>query len=117
MSAANAGQAPLDGLRERAATFGLAALADVDVLELFLVRSLACGARTWAQVLLNTWESLGAVLGADVGDLAAVVGRSAAVDLKLVHETTLRVLAGSIRRRDVLSSFTALEAYLRVRKP
>lgn len=105
----------LGGLRERAAVYGLEALSESDVLELFLTRSLKSGAKTWAQVLLGTWQSLAGVLGADVEDLRAVVGREAAVDLKLLHEATLRVLAGSIRNRDVLSSSTALQAYLRVK--
>lgn len=101
-------------LRERAATFGLTTLADPEILELFLGGALKTGARTWAQVLLGTWRSLDAVLWADISDLEAVVGRDAAVDLKLLHETTLRVLAGSIRRQEVISSSSALEAYLRV---
>jgi DNA repair protein RadC len=105
---------PYDGLRERASRFGLAALEDVEALELFLARSFSKGARTWAQVLLRRWGSLDRVLCADVADLQEVLGPSAAVDLKLLHEATLRIMAGSIVQRELIPSWSALLAYIRV---
>lgn len=102
------------GLRERASRFGLAALEEAEALELFLARSFPKGARTWAQVLLRRWGSLSQVLCADVADLQEVVGVATAVDLKLLHEATLRVMASSIVQRDLISSWSALLAYIRV---
>lgn len=119
MNASNAdrlgsGGPPYDGLRERASRFGLAALEDVEALELFLARSFPNGARTWAQVLLRRWGCLNRVLGADLTDLQEVLGLSAAVDLKLLHEATLRVTAASIVHRDLISSWNSLLAYIRI---
>lgn len=103
-----------EGLRERAARFGLATLEPRDALELFLARSLNQGAHTWAQVLLARWGSLERVLGAEVSDLAELLGVTAAVDLKLLHEVTQKIMAGSILKRDLISSWAQLQAYLRV---
>ncbi|MFZ3005442.1 MAG: DNA repair protein RadC [Phenylobacterium sp.] len=103
-----------DDLRERASAFGLATLTDTEALRLFLDRSLQRGARTWAEVLIGRWGSLNRVLAADVAELAEVVGSQAAVDLKLVHDATLRVIKGQILKREVISSWDAVKAYVRV---
>ena len=105
----------LDGLRERAVTFGLASLGDADVLELYLSRCMKRGARTWAQVLLGTWKRLEAVIAADIKDLEAVVGAAAAADLKVLHEAALRLLEPKVRNRDLIAGHSALQNYLRVR--
>lgn len=104
-----------DGVRERAATFGLDTLGDAEALELILSRSLDRGARTWAAVLLSRWQTLERVITADVDDLASLIGRPAAIDLQLIQQAAVRVAAGSLRARDVLSSWSALERYLRAR--
>lgn len=101
-------------LRERAAHFGLGALDDAEALELFLRRSVPRGAKTWAGVLLGRWGSLDRVLSADLRTLEGLIGRTAAVDLKLLHEAGRRVLVGSIMKRNVISSWSALMAYLKV---
>jgi len=104
-----------DGLRERAARFGLGSLQDEETLALFLSRTLQQGARTWAQVLLAEWGCLSAVLAADTVDVARVVGEPAAIELKLLHEVAVLVAASSLAHRDVISSWDALLRYLRVR--
>lgn len=107
-------RAEYDALRERASTFGLATLTDIEALRLFLDRSLQRGAQTWAEVLIGRWGSLSRVLAADVAELVEVVGSQAAVDLKLVHDATLRVMKGQILKREVISSWDAVKAYVRV---
>ena len=107
--------AELCGLRERAVAFGLAALDDADVLELFLSRAMPRGARTWAQVLLGTWKSLQAVVAADIKDLEAVIGAAAAADLKVLYEAALRLLEPKVRDRDLISGHSGLQDYLRLR--
>ena len=94
--------------------FGLEALSDSEALELFLARSIARGAQTWARALLNRWGSLDRVLSADLRTLEGLIGRAAAIDLKLLHDATRRILAGSVLKRDVISSWDALLAYLKV---
>lgn len=109
------GEGAYEGLRERAARFGLEALDDSEALALFLSRWMGRGARTWAEVLLARCGSLERVLAADVEDLAQQVGRTAAVELKLVQDTARRLAAGALRKRDLISSWDSLQRYLRVR--
>ena len=101
-----------DGLRERAVEFGVEALDDLDTLTLLLSRSVERGARTWAEVLLRRWSDLESVLAADVEDLAPIVGRQAAVDLKLLRDINRRIAFGALKRSQVLSSSEALRRYL-----
>lgn len=103
------------GLRERATRFGLETLADEEALALVLSRALPDGARTWAQVLIGQWGTFARVVAADVEELAGLIGRSPALELKLLHDAALRIAAGSIRHRDVISSWSSLQTYLRVR--
>ena len=93
-----------EGLRERAVEFGVEALDDLDTLTLLLGRSVERGARTWAEVLLRRWSDLESVLAADVEDLAPIVGRQAAVDLKLLRDINRRIAFGALKRSEVLSS-------------
>src|SRR5580698_5582715 len=100
-------------LRHRAAQ-GLGALPDYELLELFLFRSLPQGdIKPLAKALLDRFGGLAAVLGADVEALKTVkgVGASVALDLKLLHEATLRVGRAEVARRPVISSWSALLAY------
>ena len=106
-------RADYDDLRERASTFGLATLTDIEALRLFLDRSLQRGARTWAEVLIGRWGSLNRVLAAEVAELVEVVGPHAAVDLKPMHDATLRVMKGQILELEVISSWDAVVAYVR----
>ena len=105
-----------DRLRERALAGGLAALPDYEVLELHLFRSIPRGdVKPLAKQLLARFGSLGAVLGADAEALKQVrgVGEAVALDLRLVHETALRASREQVARRPVISSWSALLAYVK----
>lgn len=106
-----------DRLRERAAAGGLAALPDYELLELLLFRSIPRGdVKPLAKRLLARFGSLGAVLGAAPEALKTVkgVGDGVARDLGLVHELTLRTARESVGKRTVISSWSALLAYVKV---
>ena len=103
-------------LRERAAGGGLAALPDYELLELYLFRTLRRGdIKPVAKALLARFGSLAAALAASIDELQQVkgVGREAALDLKLLHEAALRAAREPVVRRTVISSWTALLAYVR----
>jgi DNA repair protein RadC len=100
-------------LRQRAA-ISFAALPDYELLELLLARSLPRGdIKPIAKALLARFGSLAGVLGAGLEELRTVpgVGFAAALDLKLLHEATLRMGRGEMRKRTVITSWTALLAY------
>jgi DNA repair protein RadC len=87
------------------------------LLELLLARSLPRGdVKPIAKALLARFGGLSAVLGATIEELTTVggVGPSMALDLKLLQEATLRMGAGEVRKRTVISSWNALLAYVRV---
>lgn len=101
-------------LRERATAGGLAALPDYEVLELLLFRSIPRGdVKPLAKQLLARFGSLGAVLGASPQDLRTIpgVGEAVALDLKLLHEASLRTAREQVARRPVISSWSALLDY------
>lgn len=103
-------------LRERAA-ISFAALPDYELLELLLARSLPrVDVKPIAKQLLARFGGLAGVLGATVEELKTVpgVGPGAALDLKLLHEATARMGRFDVRKRTVISSWTALLAYVRV---
>jgi DNA repair protein RadC len=103
-------------LRARA-SICFAALPDYELLELLLARSLPRGdVKPIAKALLARFGGLAAVLGATLEELTAIkgVGSSMALDLKLLQEATLRMGASEVRKRTVISSWTALLAYVRV---
>src|SRR5687768_12880313 len=105
-----------DRLRERAGAGGLAALPDYEVLELLLFRAIPRGdVKPLAKQLLSRFGSLGGVLGATAEDLRTVagVGEAVALDLKLLHEATLRAAKEQVARRPVISSWSALLAYVK----
>jgi DNA repair protein RadC len=86
-------------LRERALAGGLAALPDYELLELFLFRSIPKkDVKPLAKQLLARFGSLGGVLGATAEELRTVkgVGEALALDLKLMHEATLRTARESV---------------------
>ncbi len=103
-------------LRERALAGGLAALPDYELLEIFLFRSIPKrDVKPLAKQLLARFGSLGGVLGATPEELKTVrgVGDTVALDLKLLHEATLRGAREAVGRRPVISSWSALLAYVR----
>ncbi len=103
-------------LRQRAA-ISFAALPDYELLELLVARSLPRGdIKPIAKALLARFGGLAGVLGATIEELKTVpgVGDAAALDLKLLHEATARMSRGEARKRAVISSWSALLAYVRV---
>jgi DNA repair protein RadC len=113
-------------LRQRARTAGLTHLPDYELLELFLFRSQPQGdVKPIAKALLTRFGSLAAVLAASVEDLMTVrsedtrgrtrgVGMETALDLAALHEVAQRVAREPAVNRPVISSWTALLAYVRV---
>src|SRR3984957_583533 len=102
-------------LRHRAAQ-GLGAMPDYELLELFLFRSLPQGdVKPLAKALLGRFGGLAGVLGAPAEALKTVkgVGASVALDLKLLQEAALRIGRGEVARRPVISSWSALLAYVK----
>lgn len=103
-------------LRERALAGGLAALPDYELLELFLFRSVPRGdVKPLAKQLLARFGSLSAVLGATPEELTTVkgVGEALALDLKLLHEASVRAAREQVAKRPVISSWSALLAYVK----
>ena len=105
-----------DRLRERMQAAGAGALADYEMLELLLFRSIPQrDTKPIAKALLDRFGSLAEVLGAPAHLLAEVkgVGPSVAFDLKLVASVGERVLRSQIRGRHVLSSWSQVLDYCR----
>ena len=106
-----------DRLRDRAKAGGLAALPDYELLELYLFRSIPMkDTKPLAKALLARFGDLAAVLAASVAELRTVagVGESIALDLKLLHEATLRIGRANASKRTVITSWTQLLAYIKV---
>jgi DNA repair protein RadC len=113
-------------LRHRARTAGLIHLPDYELLELFLFRSQPQGdVKPIAKALLTRFGSMAAVLAASVEDLMTVrtedlkgrtkaIGRETALDLAALHEVAQRVAREQVVKRTVISSWTALLAYVRL---
>jgi|TARA_R110002124_G_scaffold27684_3_gene98634 DNA repair protein RadC len=113
-------------LRQRARDAGLAALPDYELLELFLFRSLPRGdVKPIAKALLARFGSLAAVLAAPVEALVTVKvedsrgkptgpGVETALDLTALHEIARRIAREEPAKRPVISSWTALLAYVRM---
>jgi len=103
-------------LRERAAAAGLGALPDYELLELFLFRSIPKrDVKPLAKQLLARFGALSAVLGATPEELKSVtgVGEAVALDLKLLHEAAVRAAREQVTKRPVISSWSALLAYVK----
>ena len=105
-----------DRLRERAQSGGLGALPDYELLELLLFRAIPRGdVKPLAKRLLVRFGSLSAVLGATTAELRTVagVGETTALDLSLVHEAQVRCAREAVGKRPVISSWSALLAYVK----
>ena len=106
-----------DRLRERVETAGFTALHDYEALEFYLFRTFPRGdIKPLAKRLLARFGSLAGVLSASVEDLRRVpgVGAAAALDLKLVHELAQRISLEPLHKRTVISSWSALLAYVKL---
>jgi DNA repair protein RadC len=126
--ATGVGEAPLQALigasvdpctevRERFMTYGPCALDEGDTLALILSRCSIPGvtAMQAADALMARFGGLGRILGAPEPELAQIVGVPAARELGLLHSLLLHVLQHPLRKREVLTSTSAVNAYLRVR--
>lgn len=105
-----------DRLRDRAAA-ALDALPDYELLELHLFRSIPRGdVKPLAKALIARFGSLAAVLAASPDELKTVagVGEVVARDLKLLHQTALRVGREAVGRRTVITSWSQLLAYVKL---
>ena len=105
-----------DRLRLRARRGGVEALPDYELLELFLYRSIPrADVKPLAKALLARFGGLAGVLAAPIGDLRQVagVGEAVALDLKLMQEAALRLGRETLAKRPLISSWSALLAYVR----
>lgn len=103
-------------LRQRFDEAGPGALADYELLELFLFRTIPRqDTKPLAKALLAKFGTLAAVLGAPVQRIAEVKGAGAAVaqDLKTVQALMERASKGELRKRTPISSWSALVNYCR----
>jgi DNA repair protein RadC len=92
----------------------LEALSDLEALQHLLARSHGARAEAAAMRLLDRFLTLPRVLTADLALLSGLVGSKAAADLQLVYEAACRLAAAELPRRSVISSWSALIAYLKV---
>ncbi len=103
-------------LRERFLSAGADALPDYELMELLLFRSRARGdVKPVAKRLIARFGSFAEALAAPVERLTEVegVGRTTAVELKVVAAAAQRMARGSIAKRQVLSSWSSVLEYCR----
>jgi len=106
----------LGALRRRVRDQGVQALQEAEVLELLLGRcsSNANESSAVAIALLGRFGSIPRIIGATIPELALVAGDEVAVELALFHDLTRQVLEVPLHRRSVLSSWSAVLAYLKL---
>lgn len=105
-----------DRLRARFAEAGGPALADYELLELFLFRSIPRrDVKPLAKALIARFSDLGRVVAADPAQLQEIDGISEkiALDLKLLHAGAIRIAREQVTGRPVISSWSALLDYCR----
>lgn len=103
-----------DRLRERFGSAGAESLADYEILELLLYRSIVrLDTKPIAKDLLRKFGSIAAVLGASELDLMSVNGVGAAVarDIKVVAAVAQSSLKSKIGKKTVLGSWSAVIDY------
>ena len=103
-------------LRLRFREAGEEALSDYELLELLLFRALPRrDVKPLAKALIATFGSFAEVVAAPVTRLAEVkgLGEAAITELKLVQAAASRLLRGEVKKRPVLSSWSAVLDYCR----
>lgn len=102
-------------LRQRLLDHGPRTLDEIDVIELILARCALGGAdpAALAEALVVRFGDAPRVLGATVAELSPVVGKTMASELRLIHHLLECMLAFRLRGRCLLSSWDAVQTYLR----
>jgi len=103
-------------LREKFVANGSAALADYELLELILFRSIPRrDVKPLAKSLISHFGSLAEVIAAPAGRLGEVkgLGPTAAADIKLIHAAALSLTGSEMRRKTVLGSWSQVLDYCR----
>jgi DNA repair protein RadC len=103
-------------LRARLRAAGPAALADYELLELILFRALAQrDVKPLAKTLLDKFGSFAEVIAAPPERLKEVkgLGDACIAELKIVEAAAQRLARGEVKRREVLSSWSAVIDYCR----
>jgi len=103
-------------LRDRFRGAGADALSDYELLELLLFRALPRrDVKPLAKALLETFGSFAEVITAPASRLADVkgMGDAAITELKIVQAAASRLLRGEVKKRPVLSSWSAVLDYCR----
>src|SRR5690606_23444243 len=98
-------------LRHRFLAAGDFALRDDELLELLLFRSIPRrDTKALAKTLIKRFGSFAEVLGAPLHLLKEIkgVGENVATDLKIVEASLRRMTRGSVLKREVLSSWSAV---------
>lgn len=105
-----------DRLRQKFRDHGAAALADYELLELLLFRSIPRrDVKPLAKRLITEFGSLAEVVAASPARLETVSGlpKNAVTDLKVVHATAVALTGGQLRKRTVLGSWQQVLEYCR----
>lgn len=105
-----------DRLRERFKTGGKDALADYELLELYLFNSIPRrDVKPVAKELIARFGSFAEAIAAPLGQLVEVkgVGEKTALDLKIIQATASRLAKENVLDAPILSSWSALMDYCR----
>ena len=105
-----------DRLKQKFRDKGAAALADYELLELLLFRSIPRrDVKPLAKKLIAEFGSLPEVIAASPARLEAISGlsRNVVTDLKIVHATAVALTGGQLRGRTVLGSWQQVLEYCR----
>jgi len=105
-----------DRLRERFAKGGVEALADYELLELYLFNSIRQGdVKPTAKALIAKFGSFAEAVAAPIDRLIEIkgVGPKTALDLQIIKAAATKLGQASVLGRPVLSSWTALLDYCR----
>jgi DNA repair protein RadC len=103
-------------LRERFREAGADALSDYELLEAVLFRALPRrDVKPLAKTLIATFGSFAEVIAAPAARLAKVkgMGEASITELKIVEAAASRLLRGEVKKRPVLSSWSAVLDYCR----
>jgi DNA repair protein RadC len=106
----------IDAVGLRPDTRSLANLDDRDLLALLLGRNLRPAPKPAVDALFDRFGDLAAIASADVPELARAsgLGPMALADLKLLRILSERLVRADASKRPVITSWTALLAYVRV---